>query len=114
MKVEEIELSDRVKLLRYRKADGTTVLFDVAKRDRRSKYIHQDDNIKAIRFFRPEQDFDSFLRNESGGHYIYMGGYQWKWSGDCEYLIAYDGASGFVLENHEAKVLARTISGTQS
>lgn len=111
---EEVAFTERLKLSRYRKADGTVVLFDVTKKDRSDRRIPRADNLRGLRFFLPSQDFGSFLLNELDGHFIYMGGYQWKWSGGGEHLIAYDGASSFVLEKSEAKLLADIILRSQS
>lgn len=112
LEADELQFSNRVKLIRYRRANGKTVRFDLIKRDRKSSRIHRGDNIRAIAFFTPEPDFNSFVSNERNEHFIYMGGYQWKWIESCQYLVAYDGASGFVLEHHEAKLLASSIFGT--
>ena len=124
LKMEKVILSDRVKLHRFRKADGTIVLFDVVKRDHRYKRIHHGDNVRAIRFFMPEQDFNSFLMakdvsnlphvgwpltRKNGGPSMQMGGYEWRWVEDGTFLTANEDASSFVFEYQEARALAHAI-----
>lgn len=129
LEMEKVILSNRIMLLRYRKSDGTLVLFDVTKRDHSYKLVHHGDNIRAIRFFMPEQDFNSFLMTQdvsnlphvgwpltrkNSGPYMRMGGYEWRWEEDGAFLAAYDDASSFVLEYEEARALARAMFDTQT
>lgn len=122
LKADEINLSDRIKLLRYRKSTGETVKYCLLTVKARPK-VYQNAAMRSIQFAKPDHGFLSFLMLEdtsdlpyvgwpsrkNSGPFVTMGGYEWHWEDDGMRLVAYDGLASFTLETEEAKALARVM-----
>ncbi len=118
LRVEEIEVGSRLKLFRYTKSNGGTVMYQlrIVKDGPKS---WQNSLLSGIQFAAPDQDFVAFLLTEDvtnhppvgwpqrkdSGPFMRFGGYEWVWQQDGKHLAAHDELASFTLENHQARQL---------
>lgn len=120
--VEQVKLSNRMKLLRYMRKDGKVVKYQVNLLGTHRPKIHQS-LLRDIEFHFPDRDFVAFLlthdvsnlpylgwpQRKDSGPLVRFGAYEWVWQEGGKRLVAYDDLPGFILENEEARRLGRII-----